>query len=440
MNYPKVFIFGQPFNNFSGGGITLTNLFKGWNKNKIAVAYLGHGLYNVTTDVCDTIYQLGYEEYKWMFPFNLIQRKFPSGLKIYDPDKTPSFYLIQTGIRYKIVNSIFYPFLRWIGLFHFASKIDVSERLKAWLYDYKPDILYLQVSTREDILFSAGLIDLLKIPSVIHIMDDWPATICNGSILKKYWKEKIDRELKNLMNKIDLHLSISDAMSEEYSKRYNKQFLAFHNPIETEKWLPYSKKDYSVRKDNVKILYSGRIGMGIRDSIYEVASAIDKMNNNEFNIKLHIQTPTREEGVLSQLKKYRCVVINPFASLDQLPEIFSGADLLLLANDFSPQAADYLKLSMPTKASEYMISGTPILAYSPEETAVSRFFKHHECAYCVHEQDQAEIIKAVRFMLSNENYCKAIGNKAVEVAKNNFSAQKVRAEFQNLLIKTVNYE
>ena len=28
MNYPKVFIFGQPFNNFSGGGITLTNLLR----------------------------------------------------------------------------------------------------------------------------------------------------------------------------------------------------------------------------------------------------------------------------------------------------------------------------------------------------------------------------------------------------------------------------
>jgi glycosyltransferase involved in cell wall biosynthesis len=437
MNYPKVFIFGQPFNNFSGGGITLTNLFKGWDKNKIAVAYLGHGLYNVTTDVCDTVYQLGQEEYKWIFPFNLIQRKFPSGLKTINPDKKPSFYLIETGIRYKIVNRIFYPFLRWIGLYHCLTRIYLSKRLKAWLNDYKPDILYLQVSTREDIQFSVDLIDLLKKPSVIHIMDDWPTTICNGSIFKKYWQKKIDRELKSLMNLVDLHLSISDSMSDEYSKRYNKRFLAFHNPIETEKWLPYSKNDFTIRKDKVKILYSGRIGMGIKESIYEVAAAIDKINRREFNIRLHIQTPTRDEGVLNQLKKFRCIVINPFVSLDQLPEIFSEADLLLLANDFSPQGADYLKLSMPTKASEYMISGTPILAYSPAEAAVSKFFKFHECAYCVHKQDQTEIIKAVKFMLSNENYRKKIGSKAVEIAKESFSALKVRAEFQRLLIKSV---
>ena len=438
MNFPKVFIFGQPFNNFSGGGITLTNLFKGWDKNKIAVAYLGHGLYNVTTDVCDTVYQLGQEEYKWIFPFNLLQRKFPSGLKTFNPDKKPSFFLIDRGIRYKIVNRIFYPFLRWIGLYHCLSKIYLSQRLKTWLNDYKPDILYLQVSTREDIQFSVDLINLLKKPSVIHIMDDWPTTICNGSIFKKYWQKKIDRELKNLMNLVDLHLSISDSMSDEYSKRYNKRFIAFHNPIETEKWLPYSKKDYTIKNDKVVILYSGRIGMGIKESIYEVAAAIDKIDRSEFDIRLHIQTPTRNESVLNQLKKFRCIVINPFVSLDQLPKIFSDADLLLLANDFSSHGADYLKLSMPTKASEYMISGTPIFAYSPAEAAVSKFFNTHECAYCVHKQDQTEIIKAVKFMLSNEDYRKKIGSKAVEVAKENFSALKVRAEFQRLLIKAVN--
>ena len=36
MNYPKVLIIGQYFHTESGGGITMTNLFKGWDKEKIA--------------------------------------------------------------------------------------------------------------------------------------------------------------------------------------------------------------------------------------------------------------------------------------------------------------------------------------------------------------------------------------------------------------------
>jgi len=194
MNFPKVLIFGQPFNDFSGGGITLTNLFKGWPKDKIAVTFIGHGLFNVTTDVCDTYYQLGREEHKWIFPLNLIQRKFNSGLKSFENKSLTTINLIHTGLRYKSVNRFFFPILRRIGVFHAMSKISLSERFKVWLSEFNPDILYLQVSTREGILFAIELCDYLKVPSVIHMMDDWPSTISNKGLFKNYWKRKIDFE------------------------------------------------------------------------------------------------------------------------------------------------------------------------------------------------------------------------------------------------------
>lgn len=437
MVFKKVLIFGQPFNNFTGGGITLTNLFKGWPKEKIAVAYMGHGLYNVTTDVCDTVYQLGIEEYKWVFPFSLIQRKFPSGLKKFDPDKKPAFNFIQTGLRYKIVNSIFYPFLRWTGIYHFLSKIHISKRFAGFLSEFKPELLYLQITTRDEIIFGIDLINYLKVPSVIHIMDDWPSTISRQGLFHKAIERRIDRELKALFNKVDLHLSISDAMSKAYSERYKKDFIAFHNPIETSSWLPFSKKDYSLKNGRVSVLYSGRIGMGITDSIYEVAAAVDRMNMNGMKIDLHIQTPTKDERILSQLKKYKSVIINPFAELSQLPGIFADSDILLLANDFSDHALDYLRLSMPTKASEYMVSGTPVLIYSPAETAVTRFFKDNECGCCVTKQDQQEIIDAFTYLINNESYRKQIGTRAVEIARSRFSADKVRTDFQALLLNLV---
>lgn len=437
MTYRKVFIFGQPFNNFTGGGITLTNLFKGWPKDKIAVAYMGHGLYNVSTDVCDTVYQLGNEEHKWIFPFSLIQRKFQSGLKIFSPESKPAFNFIQTGLRYKIVTRLFYPFLRWTGIFHFLSRIHISERFAGFLKEFKPELLYVQVSTRDEIIFSIALIDHLKIPSIIHMMDDWPSTISRQGLFHKSIEKRIDRELKALFSKIDLHLSISDAMSSAYLVRYNKNFIAFHNPIETSSWLPFCKNDYSIKNERVSVLYSGRIGMGITDSIYEVAEAIDMMNLNGMKIDLHIQTPTKDERILNQLKKYKCIIINPFAELSQLPGIFSDADILLLANDFSDDALDYLRLSMPTKASEYMVSGTPVLIYSPEETAVTKFFKENECGYCVTRQDQKEIIKAFENLINDEEYRRRTGTRAIEIARSRFSAVKVRKEFQELLLGLV---
>ena len=84
MSLPRVLIFGQPFNDKYGGGITVTNLFKGWDRERIAVAATGHLMYGVTTDVCDNNYQLGIEEFRWIFPFSLLQRKFKSGRLSFD--------------------------------------------------------------------------------------------------------------------------------------------------------------------------------------------------------------------------------------------------------------------------------------------------------------------------------------------------------------------
>ena len=434
MDYPRVLIFGQPFNKRHGGGITLTNLFKGWDKSKIAVADSGHMMYEITRDVCDTYYQLGKDEYKWMFPFNLIQKKYKSGLKTFDEKNEKQGNETKNGIRYKIVNRIFYPLMQWLGLFYSVIRIKMSAQFRNWLTEFNPEVLYVQVTTRESILFVAELIDTLKIPSAIHFMDDWPSTIVKDGLFKNYWKKKIDSELKKLLDKVDLHLSISDAMAVEYKKRYGKEFRAFHNPIDTAFWLPHTKYDFSIDKENIKILCSGRIGQnGISESLIEVASAIDKMNADGLGIRLHIQTSTREKSIINRLNEFNCVVFNPFVNYTQLPEIFSSADILLLANDFDSKSIDYLRYSMPTKASEYMISGTPVLVYTSDLAAVSVFFSDHECGYCISKNSEEEIIKGIKFLIDNEEYRRKISNNAVNTALHKFDALKVRGEFQNLL-------
>lgn len=436
MTFPRILIFGQPFNDFSGGGITLTNLFKQWPKDKIAVTFIGHGLLNVTTDVCDTYYQLGEEEHKWIFPFNLFQRRFNSGLKSFASNGplTP-IKNIRSGLRYKIVNSYFYPFLRRTGLFHALSHIRLSVKFTDWLKEYKPEVLYIQASTRETILFARELCDYLKIPSVIHVMDDWPSTISNHGLLKNYWKTRIDREYRELLNRVSLYLSISEAMSEEYMRRYNKAFIPFHNPIETERWLKHSKRDFSIDPKHVSVLYSGRVGdYGIADSLVEVASAIDTMNNDDLSVKLHIQTPVLIKSTIDRLLKYKCVVINPFVEYDRIPEVFSGADVLLLANDFTVQGVNYLRFSMPTKASEYMISGTPVLVYASEEAAVSKFFTANECGLCVTTRNTSDLMKAINFLIEHEDYRKKVSCNAVNLAREKFDAEKVREKFHSMIM------
>lgn len=437
--YPRILIFGQPFNNFSGGGITISNLFKGWPKESIAVASTWHALYKASTDVCSLYYLLGIEEQRWRFPFNLIQRSFPSGLMSFNTQQHISKVPYKINIRRMLVDGIFYPFLHWFGLFHYLSKITLSQHFKEWLSEYQPEILYIQVTSREDVLFSIQLCDFLHIPSVIHNMDDWPSTISNKGLFKNYWRKKIDKEFRMLLNRMDLYLSISDAMTAEYKKRYNKVFKAFHNPIDISKYTQIKNKPSEYDK-TFRILYIGRIGLANKHSIYSFANAISQQKKDKYKIELDIFTYNTDTHDSKKISNFKNIRISPPVKHDMIPGLLTQYDLLLLPLDFTEAGFKYSQYSLPTKASEYMISGTPILVFAPKETAISKFCAENECGYCVTEQNKEKINNAVQFLISNEEYRMKISQNAVRLATELFDGEKVRKEFQQLIINMLKRE
>jgi len=437
MTVPRVLIFGQPFNAKYGGGITLSNLFRGWTKDRIAVAAVGHIMYGATSDVCDNYYQLGKNEFKWTFPFNLLQRQFPSGRLDFKQKSESNIIRKKHGLRNTLVNQVFYPVLEWLGLFHGVTKIKMSPGFKEWLNEFNPDILYLQVSTRDSVLFASQLIDYLKIPAAIHIMDDWPSTISQEGLFKKYWTKKIDGELRVLLKKIDLALSISDAMSEEYFKRYNKSFKPFHNPIDISRY----KEVRSVVKDggtHFRILYLGRIGIANKATIIHFAEIVSDLGVAQKAIEFEIYTSDVNTPVSVKLCRMRSVKVYPAIKHDDVPYLLAKYDLLLLPLDFSRTGLAYARYSIPTKASEYMASGIPILVYAPKQTAISQFCITNKCGHCVTDLDPEKLKEDLQLLINNDDYRKRLSSNSVNIAFKHFDGNKVRQEFQESLTQLVN--
>lgn len=191
MALPKVLIIGQPFNNDTGGGITLSNLFNGWDRDKIAVACSGYLLLdNIDTEVCNTYYQLGYKEHKWRFPFNYLQRKYSSGLLKFDEKRIQNLTIAKSKLRIKIIMDYFYPLLEYIGLSHYIYKTGLSVDFCNWLNDFNPDVIYDQATSRDATLFCLSVHSYVKKPLIFHMMDDWPSTISDKGLFKKFWFKK----------------------------------------------------------------------------------------------------------------------------------------------------------------------------------------------------------------------------------------------------------
>jgi glycosyltransferase involved in cell wall biosynthesis len=435
MELPKVLIIGQPFNNDTGGGITLSNLFKGWDRAKLAVACSSYLLLdNIDTEVCNTYYQLGEKEHKWSFPFNYLQRKYSSGLIQFNEKKIQNLTIKKSKVRISFIKKVFYPIIEYVGLMNIINKTVLSEDFCNWLDEYNPDIIYDQASSRNSILFCIAVQSYLKKPLIFHMMDDWPSTINQEGLFKKYWQRKIDHEFRNLLDQATILMSISEEMANEYKNRYNKDFITFHNTIDLNFWKKYQRKEYDLT-ESPTVMYAGRIGLGIDSSLKLIAKALQGINA-ELNMSIKFILQTQEKP--SWIKNYKNVIHTGFVAYDDLPRVFSESDFLLLPYDFTPASIKYIQFSMPTKAPEFMITGTPIILFAPEVTAVVKYAKKYNWAEVITKNDINVVVKSIKQLIEKKELRQQYALNAIKIAEKNHNSIKVTNEFKNVICSMVN--
>ncbi len=433
MYYPRILIIGQSFNKKSGGGVTISNLFKGWPEDKLAVASNDNLRAGLDDSVCKIYYQLGYNNKLHPFPLNIILPKISCGIlpRNKNDGETTKTGKGQSG-NYKTIYKILSGVLHFFGLYNVFYKLQITPEFEGWINEYKPDIIYTQLASLELIRFVDDLHARTNKPIAIHMMDDWPLTINKPGIFYKYWQNVIDREFRELVNKSSILMSICEGMSDEYKLRYKKTFIPFHNPIEINYWKPSGLKDYSL-KDKFTILYAGRIGSGIGSSVADIADAVNDIAAVNKHIVFEIQTGDVE--TLNKLVKTNENVkwMKPI-EYSALPAKFAGVDLLLLPQDFDAQSIKFLKYSFPTKVSEYMISGTPILVYGDQQTAVTKYVLKDKWGYVVSEKNKAALINAITELYNDPELRKQLGMKAQKIALENEDSEIIREQFRKCLI------
>ena len=433
MTFPKVLILNQPFNSSTGGGITLSNLFSGWKKEHLAVVCHNYLLENIDLSICDNYYQLGYKEHSYTFPFNLIKKKHFSGQLKFDLNRPQAENTTtpRSSLRINVITKYFFPVLKYLGLYNNISYIHISAGLKEWLNNFNPDVIYAQATSREEVGFVLLVKDLLKKPLIFHMMDDWPEMIAEKGLFKQKEKLRNGISFKKVMDVSNVLMSISEQMSNVYLQRYGKTFLPFHNPINLDFWQGHQRKQYDITSDPV-ILYAGRLGLGINESLKLIAKAITRVNA-ELNVAISFVLQTREAP--PWILDFKCMEHKPFVDYEDLPRAFSSADILIIPYDFSPQSLQFFGYSMPTKATEYMISGTPIIIFAPAETAIVKYAEKYNIARVVTTDDADYLFDAIKELILNKDLRKVIATNAIKLARKNHSSEEVTRDFRNVICK-----
>ena len=262
-------------------------------------------------------------------------------------------------------------------------------------------------------------------------MDDWLSTVYRQGLFSPYMRRRTEVEFRHLIVK-STALGMSQAMCDEYEARYGNVFVPFHNPVDISIWIKNSKKRWEAGSP-FRIRYGGRIGKAIQTSLIDIAEAIEEINDSGTSILFELYIDKPEDEFVKKMSQFTSVHTYPLLPYEQVPASMAAADLLVILYDFDSKSVRFVQYSMPTKVSEYMASGTPILVYAPEETAVVKYACSEKWGSVVTQRNKSVLKGTILQLIQKPDLRESLGRRAQALASQNHSAEKVRLQFQRVL-------
>ncbi|MBI4000305.1 MAG: hypothetical protein HY348_00785 [Nitrospira defluvii] len=424
-DYPRILVVtGNNFNLVTGGGITLTNLFRGWPADRIA--NLHDDATPVDRTVCRNFYRLTEKEIRWVWPFSLARSSYGHFKRL--SGGMPG----SAGAQGVSAGTSSIEIARRVIGDSVPKRACLTGGLTAWVDEFRPMLLYGFLGSLEQVDLTRQLARRWAIPLVVHMMDDWPAVLHTGGLLGPVIGPILRRELKATLGEAAARFAICEQMCEEYQQRYGHPFLPFQNALDVERWLPYARTNWKAGTPFVLRYVGSIVPDGQRESLRDLARAITKLSAEGTDVQLWIHSPPQEAAYLRELSSHAVRIEGP-PDPNSIAALLAGTDVLVLPYNFDARSARYIRLSLPTKAPAYMISGTPILVYAPGDVATARYATREGWGYVVASRGEEHLILAVRTLMQNESLREQLGRRAQQVALARHDASVVRSAFWTAL-------
>ena len=298
--FPRVLIISEfYFNENSGGGVLLKNLFEKYPKDKL---FILREDVNANTNATLNSYLL----------------KKPSKIG---------------GFLKKFLHPLFIVLLIELKNFYKIKKKKININLLTELNQFRPEIIYTIFGNYNLMYLIKQLKMKLKIPLITHVMDNVLATYNN--------KTKDYKLFKYLIDSSKIRIAINTKMADEYKRIFGYKFEVLHNGVDRKK----------VRKVNLKrktkiITYIGSVFKNAQlNSLVEITSVLKKLMEENFNIQCFFYLPESQKRIYeSYFAKHQNIYIKKHdLSEKEYFKKISESNLLLLASNFDNYSTEYYK-------------------------------------------------------------------------------------------------
>lgn len=216
---------------------------------------------------------------------------------------------------------------------------------------------------------------------------------------------------------------VSDAMREEYSRRYGKLGHVLNMP--TLDRVGESPSEVPMNGET-SILFAGTIyqlNASIVGLLVEAAARVDGRS-----VRVHLYTwQTRAQ--LDALGVGGEYMLHASRTPEEIQTIQRGSGIVFLGLGFDARHGALVQTSFPSKLTDYLVSGRPILAIAPPSSPLALFLRKHQCGHLVETPDVGTLAAGIRRLLEDHAYRVSLVRNAFEIARKDFDWPVVVGEF-----------
>lgn len=293
---------------------------------------------------------------------------------------------------------------------------------------FAPDVIYTTMGSYAVHKIVLYLSRKMKIPVVVHVMDDWVVAKNNHGLLSRLQGWLIRRTFADLLRVSSLRYVISDGMKSAYEQRYGYRFNVLGNVVE-DTWI--TKGNVPDNRDMLSIGYVGSFtDNSQREPIEDVVKAICDLNEDDgvrkFKLKLFVTPATYQFAS-------KCFEAHPDVGVGVAPVddadfymLLSSFDLLLLPSSFTGPSKDYIKYSVPAKFYSYLAAGVVVLYYGDSESEQIRLAIDNNLGLVVTDRASSAIQDALKKFVGDPSAVQDCLDRQYEFIRKNHDANLIR--------------
>lgn len=351
-NVPRVLVLsGPPLAKVGATGVTLSNLFTGWPRDKLAQIF-GDPV-QPDPSICLHSYYLSGDQAATIRAMKSL-RAWIYGMSRGEERSGENKHGIAGGaVKGSVLASL-------------ADGLPyrIPQDLVKWVEDFDPQVIYSPLGSIRMMSIALQLSQRFDIPVVPHFMDDWPRTVYATGAWYSPLRVMLRSNLGKVLSRAPVGLTICDDMSNEYALRHDMRFEAFMNCVDV-----HEREAGVARRAGGEVVfgYVGGLHLNRWKSLRDVAAALQVAKNEGSLVRLDIFAPEADvRAYRSEFDGFAVVGKMDTLGYSDVRERLGNCDVLVHVESFLPADSRYTRLSISTKIPQYMAAERPILAYGPD--------------------------------------------------------------------------